>query len=82
MLIGMVLILIQFIERSTDRLDVMELPNVDLTTNGQLAALYGHPHWLHEIAKMGVEHSAVIAQDDQFAGLVGRHQYRGTELRE
>jgi len=52
----------------------MKLPDVNARADGQLTGRNRQPHRLHEVAKMRVQHAAVVAEHNQLAGLVSRHQ--------
>ena len=63
------------IQPRTHRRHVVKLPDVDARPDRQLAAGDGQAHRLREIAKVRVQHAAVVPQDHQLARLVGRHQH-------
>ena len=58
----------------------MEFPDVDARANGKLPAADRQPHRLHEVAEMGIEYPAVIAQDNELARLISGHQERRVGL--
>ena len=64
--------------------DVAELPDLDGGANGQAVGRggQGQTHRRLERAEVGVHRPVLLADDDELAGLVGRHQQRDPPLAE
>jgi hypothetical protein len=60
--------------------DVVKLPELDVRAQGQTIVLQRHSHRFLEGTEMGIQVFAVGANDDQLAGLIGRHQQRDAKL--
>lgn len=62
--------------------DVAELPNLDGGSDGQAVGrgAQGQTHRRLEGAEVGVHRPVLLADDDELAGLVDRHQQRDAEL--